>query len=79
MIRLSLRVIGFMALVSTFAGHTYADEKTALRKSAADQIQVHGLAGEISDRRRWDVIVFKHPSDRNPQRRLCFPSHNRAE
>ena len=65
MTRLSLPVIGLIILVSAFARHTDGNENLPLRKSTGDQILVDKLAYEIPDGKRWDVIVFKYPSDRN--------------
>ena len=65
MTRLFLPFIGFTILASTFAAQTRADDKSAFPNFDGDRILVTKLAYDISDVKRWDVIVFKYPSDGN--------------
>ena len=71
MTRVSLPILGSIFLASVFAAQIRADEKPA-SNSDDDRILVTKQAYDISDVKKWDVVVFKYPSDshRNYIKRL---------
>ena len=72
MTRVSLPILGSMILAFAFAAQTRANDKSALPNCDDDRILVSKFAYDVADVKKWDVVVFKYPSDgdRNYIKRL---------
>ena len=65
MTRVSLPILGSIILASAFAAQTRANDKSSLPNSGDGRIVVTKFAHDVPAVTKWDVVVFKYPSDGN--------------